>query len=324
MNAPSAVTADAVIAASKTAVRIAENVSSVLAGKREAVDLAVTVFLASGHLLVEDVPGVGKTTLARALARSVGIGFRRLQFTSDLMPADVLGGAIYHQSKGVFEFRPGPVFTNVLLADEINRTMPKTQSALLEAMGERSVSIDGTTHELEEPFFVIATQNPLESYGTYPLPDSQLDRFLVRMRLGYPSKEAERRVLLSRRMGDPVPALSVVADREQVLQAQRAVDDVRVDPSIVDYLHNIVLSTRNYPGIQLGASTRAALSFERVVRARALVSGRDYALPDDVKSMAVPVLAHRVRVEQGPDMANSTAAAEKLVGDLVRKIAVPV
>ncbi|MCA9601156.1 MAG: MoxR family ATPase [Polyangiales bacterium] len=312
-------------AASRVAQRLTENIASVLAGKREAVELAVTVFLAGGHLLVEDVPGVGKTTLARALAKSVGLGYRRLQFTSDLMPADVLGGVVYNQAQNTFDFRPGPVFTNVLLADEINRTTPKTQSALLEAMGERSVSIDGTTHELDAPFFVIATQNPSEFYGTYPLPESQLDRFLVRMKIGYPPKDAERRVLLARRGNDPVGALEPVLTREEVLETQRAVDDVRVDAAVIDYLHHIILATRSAPTIQLGASTRAAIAFERAVRARALVQGRDFALPDDVKALAVPALAHRVRIEHAAqDAGNAAEAAERTLTELVRKVVVPV
>ena len=311
--------------ASEVARRLAENVSTVLAGKREAVDLAITVFLAGGHILVEDVPGVGKTTLARALAKSIGLGYRRVQFTSDLMPADVLGGAVYNPSTSAFDFRPGPVFTNVLLADEVNRTTPKTQSALLEAMGERSVSIDGTTHVLEAPFFVIATQNPSDFYGTYPLPESQLDRFLVRMRLGYPSKEAERRVLLGRRGGDPVDHLGAVVDRAAVVEAQRALDDVRVDTAVIDYLHNVVLATRATPGILLGASTRAALAYERAVRAHALVAGRNFALPDDVKALAVPVIAHRIRVEQAGDRTEwNTDSQERAVADLLRRVAVPV
>ena len=219
-----------------------------------------------------------------------------MQFTSDLMPADVLGGAVYDQSRAEFDFRPGPIFTNVLLADEINRTTPKTQSALLEAMGERRVSIDGQTHVLDDPFFVVATQNPEEFYGTYPLPESQLDRFLLRLRLGYPSKDVERRVLLGRRGSDPLDALESVADAAQIRAARAAVDDVRAEASLVDYVHEIVLATRASPLLELGASTRAALAFERASRAHALVAGRSYATPDDVKAVAVATLAHRVRV----------------------------
>ena len=265
--------------ASEVASRIVDNVCLVLEGKRAEVELAVVALIAGGHLLIEDVPGVGKTTLARALARSVGVPFRRLQFTSDLMPADVVGTTIYKTQSGEFEFKPGPVFTNVLLADEINRTTPKTQSALLEAMGERRVSIDGRTHELEPPFFVVATQNPEEFYGTYPLPESQLDRFLLRLRLGYPPPRVERAVLARRRGSEPIDSLEAVSSRRELLQAQAAVDLVRAEPPLLDYLHEIVLATRASEHLELGASTRAAIAFERACRANALVAGRDFATP---------------------------------------------
>jgi MoxR-like ATPase len=304
--------------------RIALNVARVLEGKQAEVELALVAFLAGGHLLVEDVPGVGKTTLARALAKSVGLTFRRLQFTSDLMPADVLGGSIYDPAKATFSFRPGPIFTNVLLADEINRTTPKTQSALLEAMGERRVSIDGETRVLEEPFFVVATQNPEEFYGTYPLPESQLDRFLLRLRLGYPSREVERAVIARRRSGDAIEALEEVATREEIARAQAAVDRVRTADPLLDYVHEVIVATRETPLLELGASTRAAIALERATRARALVSGREYATPDDVKAVAVPVLAHRVRVAGGRDASSERADAERVVRDLLSSVAVPV
>ena len=309
--------------AARVAASIVENVGRALEGKREQVELAVVALLAGGHLLVEDVPGVGKTTLARALARSVGLGFRRLQFTSDLMPADVLGGNVFDPAKGTFEFRPGPIFTHVLLADEINRTTPKTQSALLEAMGERRVSIDGVTHELDEPFFVVATQNPEEFYGTYPLPESQLDRFLVRLRLGHPAPEVERAVLARRRGRDPVEVLEAVATREDVLGAQARLDEVRMEDVVLDYLHRIVLATRQSPLIDLGASTRAALAFERATRAHALVRGRGYGTPDDVQALAVAVLAHRVRAAGERDV-GGRQDAERVVRELVASIPVPI
>ena len=309
--------------AAEVAARIVSNVDVALEGKREVVELAVTSLFACGHLLIEDVPGVGKTTLARALARSIGVDFRRLQFTSDLMPADVLGGSIYQQSTGEFSFRPGPVFTNVLLADEINRTTPKTQSALLEAMDERQVSIEGVTRVLEEPFFVIATQNPEEFYGTYPLPESQLDRFLMRLSIGYPSKEVERRVLRARRGGEPTEKLRPVVDRESLIAVQQAVDQVRVEDSVLDYLHDVVLATRQSPMLSLGASTRAALAFERAARARALVVGRVYVTPDDIKALAVPVLAHRVRVAGSHDAASRRDDAERVIRDLLSALTVP-
>jgi MoxR-like ATPase len=314
----------AVADAGRLATRIVDNVSEVLEGKRREVELAVVALLAQGHLLVEDVPGVGKTTLARALARSLGLDFRRVQFTSDLMPADVIGGSIYDQSSGTFTFRQGPVFTNVLLADEINRTTPKTQSALLEAMGERRVSVDGQTHVLDEPFFVVATQNPEEFYGTYPLPESQLDRFLLRLRIGYPPPEVERAVLARRRGSDPLEALGAVASGVEVRAAQAAVDRVRSEAPVVDYVHEIVLATRTSPLLELGASTRAALAFERAARAHALVAGRTYATPDDVKAVAVPSLAHRIRTSGARESVGDRADAERVLRDLLSSIPVPV
>jgi MoxR-like ATPase len=312
------------VVATAVAHRLVDNVGRVLEGKREVVELAVAAVLGRGHLLVEDVPGVGKTTLARALARSVGVSFRRIQFTSDLMPADVLGGSIFDQATGRFAFRPGPIFAHVVLADEINRTTPKTQSALLEAMDERRISIDGTTHVLDDPFFVVATQNPEEFYGTYPLPESQLDRFLLRLRIGYPPPDIERHVIQRRRGEDPTDRLEPVASRQDLLAAQEAVDSVRVDEALIDYLHAVVLATRGTPMLDLGASTRAALALERSVRAYALVRGRTYATPDDVKALAVASLAHRVRVAGAHDPMRSRVDAERVVRDLVTSITVPV
>jgi MoxR-like ATPase len=303
---------------------LVENVGKVLAGKREAVELAVTSLLARGHLLVEDVPGVGKTTLARATARSLGVDFTRLQFTSDLMPADVLGGNVLDPATGAFKFRAGPVFTHVLLADEINRTTPRTQSALLEAMDERRVSIDGQTYKLEQPFFVIATQNPEEFYGTYPLPESQLDRFLLRIHVGYPAAEVERQILLTRRGQDPTETLASVATKEELLHAQRVVDDVHVDADVIDYLHAIVVATRETKLLALGASTRGALAFERAIRARAVVLGRNYATPDDVQALAVPTLAHRVRVAGMHDTGVGRNDAERVIRELLTKLPVPI
>jgi MoxR-like ATPase len=310
--------------ASDVARRIVDNVGEALEGKREVLELAVTTLFARGHLLIEDVPGVGKTTLARALARSIGVGFRRIQFTSDLMPADVLGGSIFDQKAGDFDFRPGPIFTNVLLADEINRTTPKTQSALLEAMDERQVSIDGVTRPLAQPFFVVATQNPDEFYGTYPLPESQLDRFLMRLAIGYPSADVERRVIGGRRGAEPTSKLKPVVDEPGLLAAQEAVDRVRVDDDVLDYLHAVVVSTRESPMLSLGASTRAALALERAVRAHALVHGRTYTTPDDVKALAVPVLSHRVRVAGNRDGVGRRADAERVVREIMSALAVPV
>ncbi len=302
--------------------RLVQNIAQVVRGKEEVIKLATVSLLARGHLLLEDVPGVGKTTLARALAASVGVSFRRLQCTSDLMPTDVLGGNVYNQSKGTFEFRPGPVFTQVLLADEVNRTTPKTQSALLEAMDERQVSIDGETHTLEEPFFVVATQNPQEFYGTYPLPESQLDRFLVRLSIGYPPPGVEREVL-NRRGGDPVQQLEPVMTALELRHVQQAVDAVRVDDSILDYLHRIIIATRTTPLLAVGVSTRGGLGFERAVRARALVEGRSYVLPDDVKALASAVLAHRVKVSGGVAGTAVRDDAQRVIRELLTVVAVP-
>jgi MoxR-like ATPase len=308
----------------EVAQRIRTNVERVLEGKREVIELAVASLLARGHLLIEDVPGVGKTTLARALAASVGLDFRRIQFTSDLMPADVVGGSIYSGQTGQFTFRKGPVFTNVLLADEINRTTPKTQSALLEAMGEHRVSIDGETHILPEPFFVLATQNPEEFYGTYPLPESQLDRFLMRLRIGYPPPDVERQVLARRRVADPVDELESVASERDLLATQEAVDRVRTTDDLLDYLHSIVLATRTTPLLSIGVSTRGALALERAVRAYALVLGRSYAIPDDVKAVAVAVLAHRVRASGARDGVSAASDGERVIRELLASLPVPV
>lgn len=323
-SAVQSIHADSATAATEVAKRLVDNVSTVLEGKRSVVELAVTTLLARGHLLLEDVPGVGKTTLARSLSRSVGLSFQRVQFTSDLMPADVLGGSVYDQASGKFSFRKGPIFTQVLLADEINRTTPKTQSALLEAMDERQVSLDGQTYSLEAPFFVLATQNPEEFYGTYPLPESQLDRFLMRLRIGYPPRETERDVIARRRGNNPVAELSAVVTEAELLSAQAAVDRVRVTDEVIDYLHGLVLATRNSPLLSIGASTRGALALEGAVRAFALVQGRSYATPDDVKAMATCVLAHRVRVSGMTNGAGGRSDAERVIRELLSDLPVPV
>jgi MoxR-like ATPase len=310
-------------ASMQVAEALVANVGRVLAGKPEVAKMAVLCLLARGHLLVEDVPGIGKTTLARALSASLGLVFRRVQFTSDLMPSDVIGGNVYDPSTGKFSFHPGPVFTQVLLADEINRTTPKTQSALLEAMDEGQVSVDGKTHALPDPFFVIATQNPVEFYGTYPLPESQLDRFLLRLRIGHPAPETERAILRTRGADDPVQALSPVVSAESLRAAQDAVHRVRLADVVLDYLHALVLGTRASPLLTDGASTRAALMFVRAVRARALVEGRDHAVPDDVKALAIPLLAHRVRVADAMDGASAREGAERAIGALLASVPVP-
>jgi MoxR-like ATPase len=274
--------------------RLEQQIGTVLLGKPEPIRLAVVSLLAQGHVLVEDAPGVGKTVLAKALARSLHCDFRRLQFTPDLLPSDILGSSVFLPNLGDFEFRRGPIFTNILLADEINRTTPRTQSALLEAMCEGQVSIEGETYRLNAPFFVLATQNPYEYEGTYPLPENQLDRFMMCLGIGYPERAIEREVLTNHRAGEPVDRLEPVLNSTQVCELQEAARNVRVDESINDYLLDIVEATRNHGELELGVSTRGALTYYRAAQAMALVEGRDFVVPDDIKRLAIPVLAHRV------------------------------
>jgi MoxR-like ATPase len=311
-------------ATSKVVKDITTNMEQAIRGKADAIRLALTTLVARGHLLVEDVPGVGKTTLARALARSVGGEFRRVQFTSDLLPSDIVGVSIYDQDEHRFRFRPGPVFTNVLLADEINRTTPRTQSSLLEAMAEGQVSVDGTTYPLERPFMVMATQNPQEHFGTYPLPESQMDRFLMRIRMGYPERADERHLLRNRGGDDPVARLTAVADPALVRRLQDAVDDVRVDEGIADYVLHVVEETRRAPQLALGVSTRGALAWYRAGQAAAIVAGRRHCLPDDMKGLGVAVLAHRVALAAPPDsLGRQREESERIIADVLERVAVP-
>jgi MoxR-like ATPase len=301
--------------------RLEENVGRALVGKREAVRLAVIGLLARGHLLIEDVPGVGKTTLAAALARSIGAGFQRIQFTSDLLPSDILGVSVWEPGRGEFVFKPGPLFTNIVLADEINRTTPKTQSSLLEAMNEAQVSLDHSTHPLPRPFMVLATQNPREYEGTYPLPESQLDRFLLRIRIGYPGL-ADEKVILRGASGSDVAALVPVLDAGDVVTLQEAADRVRADDSVLDYVMALVTATRTSPLLALGVSPRGALALLRAARAEALADGRDYLVPDDVKRLAVPALAHRVIARAlGADAIGG--AGESAVRGILQDVPVP-
>jgi len=303
--------------------RLRENVERALRGKPALVETVVAALLARGHVLIEDVPGVGKTTLARALAQSIGCKFTRIQFTSDMLPSDILGVSVYDRERARFEFKPGPIFSNIVLADEINRTTPKTQSCLLEAMNEQQVSIEGETHPLEAPFFVIATQNPHEFFGTYPLPESQLDRFLIRVRIGYPDAAVERRIFSDQSAEDAVDRLRPVIGGDEILELQRRVDDVKFDEAILDYLMRIVSETRGTPLLSLGVSTRGGIMLHRAARARALVKGRDFVVPDDVKEMAVPVLAHRVVVGQRDAGVLDRGEAERVLADLLERIPVP-
>jgi MoxR-like ATPase len=299
-----------------------KNIGEILLGKREPVRLALVALFAGGHVLIEDAPGVGKTVLGKALARSLDCTFRRLQFTPDLLPSDILGSSVYLPNKGDFEFRPGPIFTSVLLADEINRTTPRTQSALLEAMSEGQVSVDGQTHKLPEPFFVIATQNPFEFEGTYPLPENQLDRFTLCMEVGYPSREAEKQALVLHRQGEPVDQLKPVVSAQQLQELQREVREVKVSDAINDYLMDIVEATRQHDQLSLGLSTRGALTLYRAVQSQALVEGRDYATPDDVKKMVPCVVAHRILCRGSVRLGQRTRA-RAILDNILQKTRVP-
>jgi len=304
--------------------RLRASVERAIRGKTEVVDLALTALFARGHVLLEDVPGVGKTTLARALAKSIGCTFHRIQFTSDMLPSDVLGVSVYDRERGRFEFKPGPIFANVVLADEINRAPPKTQSCLLEAMNEGQVSIEAETHTLSDPFVVLATQNPQEFWGTYPLPESQLDRFLLRIRIGYPAPEVERQIVTDLADRDPVDALRPVVSAEDVRGVQSAVEQVRFEPPLLDYLMAIVEETRKSPLIETGVSTRGAMALHRAARAWAVVHGRDFCLPDDVQALAVSALAHRIVASGGREAsAVDRHAAERALAEIVDRVAVP-
>ena len=300
-------------------------INGVVLGKRAVVLDALTAVVAGGHILLEDVPGVGKTTLAQAIAQALGCSFRRIQFTSDMLPSDIIGISVYSQREETFQFRPGPLFAHIVLADEINRTTPKTQSSLLEAMNEGQVSIDNGTHKLPDPFIVIATQNPQDFHGTYPLPESQLDRFMVRLHLGYPEFSVERNILRGRGCTAPVDAVKPVFDADGLSALQAQVDLIRVDDMVLDYLLAIVSHTRRSPQLGLGISTRGALALQRAVRARALLLGRRYALPDDVKALAIPVLAHRIQLAAGADgVYRAQAESEQVIRGILEQVPVPI
>lgn len=297
-----------------------QQVGTVVRGKPEVIRLAVVCLLARGHILIEDVPGVGKTTLAQALARSLGVEFQRIQFTSDLLPSDIIGVSIFNQRSQQFQFSPGPIFSNVVLADEINRASPKTQSALLEAMSEGRVTVDRIQHSLPAPFLVLATQNPLEHHGTFPLPESQLDRFLMTLEIGYPAREEERELLLCGGVDETLETLTPALDAERLAQLQRAVPRIRVAEKLVDYMIDIAEATRSDSRFLLGASTRGVQGLCRAAQALALYQGRDFTIPDDVRAVATSVLGHRVVLRRQRD---GTSGAEA-VRQVLEEIPVPV
>jgi MoxR-like ATPase len=299
-----------------------KNMCSVVLGKSDVVRMCLIALLAGEHVLLEDVPGVGKTLVGKALARSLAGEFCRLQFTPDLLPSDIVGSSLFNSRTSEFEYKEGPIFANVVLADEINRAPPRTQSALLEAMSDSQVSVDGITYQLPQPFIVIATQNPFEFEGTYPLPESQLDRFLMRISMGYPDREAERQVLATHRDGEPVDQLRPALGSDQVVAVQKEVRKVRVEDSIYEYLLDIIAATRESDELHVGVSTRGGLSLYRAAQASALMEGREYVVPDDVKSLAVPVLSHRV-VTKGFMQSDSREAAESVIRRLLDDVVVP-
>jgi len=305
----------------KFAEKISNNIEKVIVGKHQTVELAVVGLLCQGHLLIEDVPGVGKTMLARSLARSLGCSFSRIQFTPDMLPSDVTGVSIFNQVSREFEFRPGPIMAQIVLADEINRATPKTQAALLEAMEERQVTVDGVTRSLPHPFLVLATQNPIEYEGTFPLPEAQVDRFLMRLRLGYPSAEDEVSILERQQYRHPFQDLDQVGSVDELHQAQEAIKDIYVSSDLKRYIVDLNRQTREHPEVYLGASPRGSLALYRTAQARAGIAGRDFILPDDIKALAIPTLAHRVILGPGARLRDLSAA--QVVEEILHAVPVP-
>lgn len=303
--------------------RLAQNIASVIVGKNEVIEKVILSILCEGHILLEDIPGTGKTTLAKALAKSIQVRFHRVQFTPDLLPSDLTGINFFNQKQGEFEFRPGSLFTNILLADEINRATPRTQSSLLECMEEHQITVDGVTYPLEKPFFVVATQNPIEIQGTFPLPEAQLDRFFMRLSMGYPAPEYEKNMLAAVTLAHPLEHLESVASPEDILTAQQLVRQIKVGDAVKDYILRIVSATRNHEEIRLGVSPRGSIALMRAAQAKAGVAGRDYVLPDDVKAVCPDVLAHRI-ICRGHNSGQSAAAAARLIQTIVEQTAVPI
>lgn len=298
------------------------NIQKAFKGEEKIVDLVITTLVAGGHLLIEDRPGVGKTTLAKALARSINGIFSRIQFTSDLLPTDITGTTVFNTETHEFEFKPGPIFANIILADEINRATPKTQSSLLEAMSEYQVTVDKKTYPLKRPFMVIATQNPYEYYGTYPLPESELDRFMIRISIGYPKREQEKSLMKTGEY-DPALKLKPILECENIIQLQEVVSSVKVDEAIVEYIMNIVEATRNHPMVKLGASPRGAIMLYRAAQSYALIKGRNFVIPDDIQELLVPVLAHRL-VNHENDIISSNKLNEAIIEEIKNEIEVPI
>jgi MoxR-like ATPase len=301
--------------------RIEENIARVIVGKREAIDLLLVALLADGHVLIEDIPGLGKTLIAKALAKSLGGSFRRVQFTPDMLPADITGFTVYNQQTGQFIFQPGPVMTHILLADEINRTIPRTQASLLESMEERQVTVDGKTYVLPHPFLVIATQNPIEMEGTFPLPEAQLDRFLLKIRLGYPEKQEEIAILERFQKLDPLTELASVGNPADLVLLQEARKNILLSDPVRDYITEMVRATRGHAALRLGASPRGSLALMRAGQALAVLQGRDYVLPDDIKDLAVPVLAHRLIIKEEERLRGMTA--EAVLEEILKQLPVP-
>jgi len=312
---------DSLVSARNTAETILDNVEQVIVGKRKTIELAVIALICKGHLLIEDAPGVGKTMLARSLAKSLDCTFKRIQFTPDMLPSDITGVSVYNQKTNDFEFRPGPVMAQIVLADEINRATPKVQSALLECMEERQITVDGITHKMPTPFHILATQNPIEYEGTFPLPETQLDRFILRISLGYPSASDEITIIEKQQYSHPIEHLKQVATSDDIETLQNAVKDIYVDDLIKQYITSLVEATRNHPSIYLGASPRGSLALFRTTQAYALMRGRDYVLPDDIKTLATYVLAHRliIRLTGG----SQDRSGQAVVGELLETVPVP-